>query len=154
MALFLRRNISTCDSIEDSIWKKIREHEYIKDYGIENRDVFLMIASYAFKKAKHDRKQIIKRNDNGGWLKDLSTAEKSKEEGETKEETIDNAITLMLAMAVDDFGDLEILDKPVGEIQLISEEYANAGAKDFYELILNSETSEIFYKELFELINS
>lgn len=150
MALFLRRNISTCDSIEDSIWKKIREHEYIKDYGIENRDVFLMVASYAFKKAKHDRKQIVKRNTNGGWLKDLSTVEQSKE----KEETIDNAITLMLAMAVDDFGDLDILDKSVGEIQLISEEYANAGAKDFYELILNSESSEIFYKELFELINS
>jgi hypothetical protein len=151
MALFLSRNISTCDSIEDKIWKKIREHEYISEYISENRDVFLMVASYAFTKSKHDRKQLIKRNPNGGWLKDLSTAEDSKGE---KEEAIDNAITLMLAVAVDDSGGLNILDEPVGDIQLIAEEYANAGAEDFYELILNSESADTFYKELFEVINN
>ena len=151
MALFLRRNISTCDSIEDIVWKKIREHEYIKDYLTENRDIFLIVAAYAFSKAKHDRKKITKRNDSGGWLKSLSTKDETNEKNE---EAIDIAITLMLSIAVDDYGSLDILNESVNDIQLIAEEYANAGAEDFYNLILRSETAIIFYKELFQVLNN
>ena len=60
----------------------------------------------------------------------------------------------MLAIAVEDRGDLDILKESTNDIQSISEEYANAGAEEFYNLILKSESAEIFYKELFELITS
>ena len=151
MALFLERNFRTDDLIEDAIWKKIREHEYIEEYLTDNIDISLMVAAYAFKKAKHDRKQLSKINTNGGWLQSLSKSQKNKVKNE---ERIDNAITLMLAIAVEDRGDLDILKESTNDIQSISEEYANAGAEEFYNLILKSEAAEIFYKELFVLITA
>ena len=151
MALFLERNFRTDDLIEDAIWKKIREHEYIEEYLTDNIDISLLVAAYAFKKAKHDRKPLSKTNTNGGWLQSLSKSQKNKVKNE---ERIDNAITLMLAIAVDDHGDLEILKETTNDIQKIAEEYANAGAEEFYNLIIGSESSEIFYKELFTLIIS
>ena len=151
MALFLERNFRTDDLIEDIIWKKIREHEYIEEYLTDNIDISLMVAVYSFKKAKHDRKKLSKINTNGGWLQSLSKSQKNKVKNE---ERIDNAITLMLAIAVDDHGDLSILKESTNDIQSIAEEYANAGAEEFYNLIKSSESAEIFYKELFELITS
>jgi hypothetical protein len=151
MALFLERNFRRDDLAEDTIWKKIKEHEYVAEYLTDNIDISLIVAAFAFKKAKHDRKKISKISTNGGWLFSLSKTQKNKLKNEEK---IDNAITLILAIAVDDSGDLEILKNSTSDIQSIAEEYANAGVEEFYNLILKSESAEIFYKELFELITT
>lgn len=148
MPLFLDREFRRCETQKSVLWEKIKEHDFIKTYDIEAIELSVMVAAYGFMKSTISRKEIVKQSP-GGWLKDLSTKQENKAKNESK---VDNLITMIIAIAVTEENNLSILEEDVKSIQKIAEEYANGALEDFYELLIESKSADIFYGELYQMI--
>ena len=132
----LGRNFSWDKDVDKTLWKDLQNHEIIRKHKFQALDLSMMAMSLGF---KHNV-QTFQKGPIGSGVIFLEMIQKR------------NAVTLILSIAVEHTGSLDILEKDGSEIRKIAEEYANGGLAKLHKIFMDSNSDKAIIAKLVKIM--
>ncbi len=134
----LGRNFSWDKDVDKTLWKDLQNHEIIRKHKFQALDLSMMAMSLGF---KHKCPKPFKKGSIGSGGNIFGNDSKKR-----------NAVTLILSIAVEHTGSLDILEKDGSEIRKIAEEYANGGLAKLHKIFMDSNSDKAIIAKLVKIM--
>ena len=134
----LGRNFSWDKDVDKTLWKDLQNHEIIRKHKFQALDLSMMAMSLGF---KHKCPKPFKKGSIGSGGNIFGNDSKKR-----------SAVTLILSIAVEHTGSLDILEKDGSEIRKIAEEYANGGLAKLHKIFMDSNSDKAIIAKLVKIM--